>query len=213
MATLKAKCLGFTRLQSSLDNTLGIKKTANVIWDLHEEFDFKIFEDVFALEKEIVDKSSNGFTARMTAGFCWEWSKPDKDGNLIKDVCIASFMRPWNAKPDAGRLAPGIPKAPFWAYYPNGINQIGCIYTAQGFEFDYIGVIFGKDLLYNFDKQTWEGNLSESFDSVVKRSGDKFVDLVKNTYRVLLSRGMKGCYVYFMDKNTERFFKSRIEIS
>ena len=45
----------------------------------------------------------------------------------------------------------------------------------------------------------------------MKRSKDKFVDLVKNTYRVLLSRGMKGCYVHFMNKETERFFKSRIE--
>ncbi|MFH1251341.1 MAG: S24 family peptidase, partial [bacterium] len=70
---------------------------------------------------------------------------------------------------------------------------------------------FGEDLIYNFDKQEWEGNQSKSSDNVVKRSGDKFADLVKNTYRVLLSRGMKGCYVYFMNKDTERFFKSRIE--
>ena len=90
-------------------------------------------------------------------------------------------------------------------------NQIGCIYTAQGFEFDYVGVIFGKDLVYNLDKQTWEGYPENSSDKVVRRSKDKFVDLVKNTYRVLLSRGMKGCYVYFVDKDTERFFKSRTE--
>ena len=91
------------------------------------------------------------------------------------------------------------------------MNQIGCVYTAQGFEFDYVGVIFGKDLVYNFDKQTWEGHAEESSDNVVKRAKGRFVDLVKNTYRVLLSRGMKGCYVYFMDKDTERFVRSRME--
>ena len=93
----------------------------------------------------------------------------------------------------------------------NGINQIGCVYTAQGFEFDYAGVIFGNDLVYDFDEQKWKGNSQNSADGVFKRSKEKFADLVKNTYRVLLSRGMKGCYIYFMDKDTARFFKSRIE--
>jgi DUF2075 family protein len=98
-----------------------------------------------------------------------------------------------------------------WATDPNGIDQIGCVYTAQGFEFDYAGVIFGKDLVYDFDQQEWIGNKKCSADTVVKGSKDRFADLVKNTYRVLLSRGLKGCYVYFMDKDTERFIKSRME--
>ena len=96
-----------------------------------------------------------------------------------------------------------------WAYDPNGIGQVGCVYTAQGFEFDYIGVIIGKDLIYRSDLG-WVGVKEESCDSMVKRSKDKFVDLVKNTYRVLLTRGMKGCYVYFMDEETRKFFESRI---
>jgi hypothetical protein len=90
---------------------------------------------------------------------------------------------------------------------------VGCIYTAQGFEFDYIGVIFGKDLIYDFDEQDWVGRKQHSYDTVVKRSRDNFVDLVKNTYRVLLSRGLKGCYVCFLDKETERFFRSRMDIT
>lgn len=130
---------------------------------------------------------------------------------MVNDVVIDDYLRPWNAKPEAKRLAKDIPKAQLWAYDSKGINQIGCIYTAQGFEFDYVGVIIGKDLRYNFDRQVWEGFKDYSFDAVVKRSGNKFLNLVKNTYRVLLSRGMKGCYVYFMDKDTERFVRSRIE--
>ena len=135
----------------------------------------------------------------------------DNFSTLKNDVIIGSYKRPWNAKPESRVLAAGIPKSNLWAYDPNGINQIGCVYTAQGFEFDYAGVIFGNDLIYDFDKQSWVGNRENSADTVVRRSKDQFVDLVKRTYRVLLSRGMKGCYVYFMDKDTERFFKSRIE--
>lgn len=205
------RCNGSDAFVNWVNNTLGIKRTANVIWDQHEEFDFKIFSSPFDLENAIRQKVGEGYTGRVTAGFCWDWSMPREDGTLLDDVVIGDYKRPWDAKPEARRLAPGIPKASLWAYDPNGINQVGCIYTAQGFEFDYVGVIFGEDLIYDFDKQKWIGNRDKSSDSVVKRAGDKFVELVKNTYRVLLSRGMKGCYVYFMNKDTERFFKSRIE--
>jgi hypothetical protein len=109
------------------------------------------------------------------------------------------------------RLAPGIPKESLWAYDDGGVNQIGCIYNAQGFEFDYVGVIFGPDLVYVPEAAEWKGDKTKSHDAVVKRSGDRFTQMVKNTYRVLLTRGMKGCYVYFMDKNTENFFRSRTE--
>jgi hypothetical protein len=68
-----------------------------------------------------------------------------------------------------------------------------------------------NDLTYNFDKQTWKSHPENSADNIVKRSKNNFTELIQNTYRVLLSRGMKGCYIYFTDKNTERFFKSRIE--
>ena len=208
---IQFRCNGSEAFINWINNTLQIDKTANAIWDLHEEFDFRIFESPYDLEVAIKQKAQQGHTARLTAGFCWKWSKPDKNGNLLNDVVIGSFQRPWNAKPDAGRLASGIPKAAVWAHDPNGINQVGCIYTAQGFEFDYVGVIFGKDLAYNFDHQEWEGRFEYSQDTVVKKAKKRFLDLVKNTYRVLLTRGMKGCYVYFMDKDTERFIKSRIE--
>jgi DUF2075 family protein len=91
------------------------------------------------------------------------------------------------------------------------MNQIGCVYTAQGFEFDYVGVIFGPDLTYDPVSASWQGNPKGSADRMVKRSKGQFTDLVKNTYRVLLSRGLKGCYVYFMDENTRNFFRSRME--
>lgn len=205
------RCNGSEAFVNWINNTLGIERTANVLWDMKEEFDFKVFPDPENLEKAIRGHVQKGYTGRVTAGFCWNWSDPNYDGTLKDDVVIGSYKRPWDARPEARKLAPGIPKASLWAYDPNGINQVGCVYTAQGFEFDYVGVIFGNDLTYNFDKQVWEGHPEHSADQVVKRSRAAFIDLVKNTYRVLLSRGMKGCYVYFMDKDTERYFRSRIE--
>ena len=206
------RCAGSDGFVNWINNTVGIKKTANVLWDNKEEFDFKIISSPHELDEKIKEKVSEGYTARMTAGFCWKWSKQlQQDRTLVNDVKIGDFVRPWNAQHNATNLPPGIPKAHLWAYDNGGINQIGCIYTAQGFEFDYVGVIFGLDLRYNLDTQNWEGFKENSHDRVVKSSGDKFIDLVKNTYRVLLSRGMKGCYVHFLDKDTERFFRSRLE--
>jgi hypothetical protein len=162
------------------------------------------------LDSAIRKNLTAGNTARMMAGFCWEWSDPRQDGTLIEDVVVETFRRPWNAKSGAGKLARGIPKESLWAYDPNGIDQIGCVYTAQGFEFDYAGVIFGADLVYRPGKG-WVGQREKSFDTVVKRSKANFLELVKNTYRVLFSRALKGCYVYFVDKETETFFRSRLE--
>ena len=115
----------------------------------------------------------------------------------LNDVKVGAWQMPSNARPDAGRIAPGIPPSNFWASGPNGINQVGCVYTAQGFEFDYIGVIWGRDLRWDPPTNDWIGDSRESYDSIVKRSGDQFTDLVKRTYRVLLTRGLEGCYVFF----------------
>ena len=120
---------------------------------------------------------------------------------------------PWNAKADARRLAPGIPKSDFWASAKEGIDQVGCVYTAQGFEFDYVGVIFGPDLVYRPMDGGWVGQRDQSHDRVVRRgvTEQEFTDFVKSTYRVLLTRGLRGCYVYFMDAPTRDFVLSRIE--
>ena len=83
------------------------------------------------------------------------------------------------------------------------------MYTAQGFELDYVGVIFGKDLVFDGG---WRSNRKISHDSVVKKAPEEeFVDLVKQTYRVLMTRGMKGCYVHFEDAATREFFLSRMK--
>ncbi len=214
---IQFRCSGSDSFIQWIEYTLGLAVTPTPIWHPSQEtFDFQILSTPEEVEKAIRAKSAQGISARMTAGFCWPWSAPTPDGTLVTDVQIGTYERPWNAKPKElckgvpYHLAKTIPSSSLWAYDPRGIDQVGCVYTAQGFEFDYCGVIFGEDLVYRFDQGRWVGNRDASFDSVVRKSKDKFVDLVKNTYRVLLTRGMKGCYICFLDKETERFVKSRM---
>jgi uncharacterized protein len=207
------RCNGSEAFVAWVENTLGIRRTANVLWDLRDVFEFLVVDSPEELEAWVRARSSDGSTARLSAGFCWPWSNPRPDGTLVDDVSIDGWSMPWNAKPDAAILAPGIPKSNFWATDSGGLEQVGCIYTAQGFEYVYAGVIFGRDLVFRAT-EGWSGQPEYSHDSVVKRNaGDaaQFTRLVKAAYRVLLTRGLKGCAVYFQDASTRDFVVSRIE--
>ncbi len=207
------RCAGSDSFVQWVNNTLEIERTPNVMWNPNDEaFDFQVMGSPQEVEKAIRTKAELGNSARMMAGYCWNWTRePKADGTLENDVAVGGYKRPWNAPPDAVRLAKGIPKSHLWAHEPGGMEQVGCVYTAQGFEFDYAGVIFGTDLRYDFGDQVWVGDKSKSFDPSLKKSKERFDELVKNTYRVLLTRGLKGCYICFLDKDTERFVKSRME--
>jgi uncharacterized protein len=208
------RCGGSDAFVGWVDNTLEVDPTAFVLWDPSEEFDFQIVDSPQELEGMIRARAAEGYSARLSAGFCWPWSDPLEDGTLVNDVQINGWSMPWNAKPDSRRLATGIPKSNYWASDPAGLDQVGCVYTAQGFEYDFAGVIFGRDLVWR-PRQGWIGHPEASRDNVVKREGTKdlaaFAALVKNTYRVLLTRGIQGCYMFFEDDQTRDFFLSRIE--
>jgi hypothetical protein len=205
------RCAGSDEYVDWIDQLLEIRKTGRLRLGERTGFDFEIVADPFALDAAVRSRAAEGYSARLAAGFCWKWSDPAPDGTLVDDVVIGDFARPWNAKPDAARLKKGIPKASFWASDPGGLDQVGCIYTAQGFEFDYIGVIFGRDLRYDPGTASWAGEPAASHDHVVRtRSGARFTDNVKNAYRVLLTRGMRGCYVFFADAATRAYVASRL---
>ncbi len=194
-----------------VDNTLELNRTPQVLWSMDDEFDFQIVGSIGQLEQKIRAKAAEpGTTARLVAGFCWPWSDPDDDGQLVPDVRVGEWSMPWNARDGVGRLGPGIPKSDFWASAKEGIDQVGCVYTAQGFEFDYVGVIVGPDLVYRPMDGGWVGQRDQSHDRVVRRgvTEAEFTRYVKSTYRVLLTRGLRGCYVYFMDAPTRDFFLS-----
>ena len=208
------RCGGSEAFVGWVDNTLEVSATPFVLWDPKEEFDFQIVDTPQELEAMIRNKAAEGYASRLTAGFCWPWSEPNDDGTLANDVVLNGWSMPWNAKSESRRLAPGIPKSNYWASDPAGLEQVGCIYTAQGFEYDFAGVIFGRDLVWR-PRKGWIGQPEFSHDNVVKRGAtgalDQFTVLVKNTYRVLLTRGLQGCYVYFQDEQTRDFFLSRVE--
>ena len=94
-----------------------------------------------AIRKRNAEKRNS---ARIVAGFCWPWSPPNHDGSLVPDVWVGDFALPWENKDTFWK----------WATDDSGMEQVGTVYTAQGFEFDYIGVIFGPDLVrgLNFER-------------------------------------------------------------
>jgi DUF2075 family protein len=207
------RCSGSDGFLNWVDNTLAVRETANRFLTKNEKMEFKIFDSPQALYEAIKEKNmEKPNSARLVAGFCWPWSSPKSDGTLVEDVVIGDFKMPWEGKPGK-KLAKGIPEAALWAYDPQGVNQIGCIYTIQGFEFEYVGVIIARDLVYNKQRKEWVGNRKESSDPKLRGlSDEEFLKYAKNVYRVLLTRGMKGCYVHFLDKETEEFFRSTIQL-
>ena len=206
------RCGGSDGFVRWIESTLGIRRTANALWTGDDNFDLDIVDSPQELEALIRQRADEGHTSRLVAGYCWPWSAPRDDGTLANDIEVEGWSRPWNARPNATGLAEGIPKSYFWASEPGGIDQVGCIYTAQGFEVDYVGVIFGNDLVYR-PREGWIGRKEFSYDGGLKRgtSDEDFTRLVKNTYRVLLSRGLKGASVYFADEKTRDFVESRID--
>jgi DUF2075 family protein len=133
----------------------------------------------------------------MSAGFCWPWSNPRPDGTLVDDVVVGDWRRPWNLRSD--KPLDGIPSSSLWATDPAGFGQVGCIYTAQGFEYDYGGVIMGADLVWRQDH--WESNVAACADRELRRA-ENFDELVRNVYKVLLTRGLTGCTIYSVDPET-----------
>lgn len=185
-------------------------------WRTSGEYRFDVFDDPEAMERELHTRASGGITGRIVAGFCWPWSDPSSGGGLVDDVQIGAWRRPWNEKsPEqhaSKKPAPAPAKHPYyrWATEPERIREVGCIYSAQGFEFDHCAVIMGNDLVWR-DGTGWVPSKDASMDNAIKRRRHEHGDLKSllwNTYRVLLTRGMQGTLVYSTDYETRQFLKS-----
>jgi hypothetical protein len=206
------RCMGSNDYLQWVESILGLNENHKLLAD-DGRFDFRIFDSPNELYEVIQQKESvKPNSARLVAGYCWPWSDPNSDGTLVNDVVIGDFAMPWEAK-EGKRVAKGIPFWYQWAYHAGGINQVGCIYTVQGFEFEYIGVIIGSDLSYDPVTDSLVGDITKNQDPTLKRNRQSFDQFVKNIYRVLLTRGLRGCYVYFTDKKVEEFVKSRMQIT
>lgn len=205
------RCSGAEGYVNWLDNTLHLKETANYDGWEDSGFEFIIFDDPNDLKDSIDQKIIEGKNARIVAGYAWPWTSPKK-GNKdaeVHDIQIKdyNFSMAWNSRKLGTR----------WAVAEEGINQVGCIHTTQGLEFDYIGVIVGQDL--RFDPSSleytvdWDSYKDNNGKKTLKDNPKELSKLVRNIYKVLMSRGMRGCYVYFEDKNVRDYFLSRLKHS
>lgn len=198
------RCGGSLEYIQWVEGLLGLGgKTAHQ-WAGDDHFAVEVMESPQELEAWLAAKQSADYGARMSAGYCWPWSDPRSDGSLVPDVQIGHWSRPWNLKGD--RAVGGAPPAPLWATDPAGFGQVGCIYTAQGFEYDFAGVIIGPDLVWRGG--SWRivrgANKDPALRSLTQVPDLEFDRLVRNVYKVLLTRGMQGVGIYSPDSQTLR---------
>ncbi|WP_055469236.1 DUF2075 domain-containing protein [Streptomyces ardesiacus] len=180
---------------------LGLEPGGPVVWDPDDRMRLLVADSPQEMEAFLDARRAEGYGARMSAGYCWTWSPEPKHGEpLPADVVIGDWARPWNLRGE--RAIAGAPPSALWATDPAGFGQVGCVYTAQGFEYDWSGVIIGPDLLWRGDR--WVTDRTASKDPVFRKSTpDDDVDrLIRNTYKVLLTRGMVGTVVYSTDPET-----------
>lgn len=199
------RCSGAEGFVNWVTHTLQIEDTANYEgWD-QKEYEFRIFEDPNDLYETIRRKNDEtNNNARMVAGFAWDWSE---DVNAaVDDVTIPekNFRMPWNARNQRA----------LFAVKEDSVNQVGCIHTVQGLEFDYVGVIIGNDMKYDPDTHSILVEFDEYKDKSgkkgLKKQQDRLTQYVKQIYKVLMSRGRYGCYVYCRDENLKKYLESRL---
>ena len=164
-------------------------------------YDFQVFDNAVDMREALRAKNAVNNKARMVAGYCYDWNVKNGRGN-IDIVLPGGFQAKWNLANDK-----------IWAINPKSFEEVGCIHTAQGLEFDYVGVLIGKDLYYdNPSGRVLTNKLAISSDdrsSGIRSSSDQDARrLILNTYKTLLTRGQKGCYVYCEDDTLREYFKS-----
>lgn len=204
------RCNGSDGYLSWLDNTLQITETANIRLS-QEDYDFKIFNDPNELFDTILEKNKRNNRSRLVAGYCWDWNS--KKDLKAYDITIPqfAFQKRWNLSSDKN----------LWIIGNYSINEIGCIHTCQGLELDYVGVIVGNDIRYENGKVITDIKARSRNDQSVKGFGTLFKtqkeqslrdadEIIKNTYRTLMTRGMKGCYVYFCDTALAEHFQNQL---
>ncbi len=189
---------------------LGLEPGGDLAWKGDPSFEVTVADSRREMEDFLRNKLASGYGARIAAGYCWPWSDPRPDGSLVPDVKFDGWERPWNLKGE--RSVGGAPPATLWATDPAGFGQVGCVYTAQGFEYDWAGVIIGPDLVWRGDRfvSRRQYNRDPDFRNRRKVSDAEFDRLVRNVYKVLLTRGMVGTVIYSTDGETQHALRSLV---
>lgn len=212
--TSQFRCNGSDGYLAWLDDVLDIRDTANFDFgDLDIDYEFKVFDDPNIMFNAIKEKNNINNKSRVVAGYCWEWIKNGQNNPDIYDIQIPefNFNKSWNLN-----------NTSTWAIDEQSINEIGCIHTCQGLEFDYVGVIIGEDLrlknnevITDYTKRADSDKSLDGLKSLAKKNDPTALQevdrIIRNTYKTLMTRGMKGCYIYCVDKELNEYFKRRIE--
>ena len=207
------RCNGSDGYLAWLDNILGIRDTANITL-AGLDYDFRVLSDPNELRDLIYEKNKLNNKARIVAGYCWNWiSKKSSDSY---DIAFPEqgFGMKWNLTQDGS----------LWIQSPTSVSEIGCIHTCQGLEVDYIGVIIGNDFIVRDGvpltspdaRAKTDKSLSgykkqlRSDPQLAKKRAD---EIIRNTYRTLMTRGMRGCYIYCTDPETQAYFERMLKLT
>jgi len=206
------RCNGSDGYLAWLDDVLGLRETANKTLDALE-YDFQVLSNPNDLKELIFNKNKINNKARIVAGYCWNWiSRSDKS---VFDITIPNFDfgMQWNLDTDGS----------LWIQAPDSVSEVGCIHTCQGLEVDYVGVIIGDDLIVRNGEVITNPNARAKTDKSISGfkklfkmnpevANKKADGIIRNTYRTLMTRGMKGCYVFCTDPETQAYFQGRLRV-
>lgn len=203
------RCNGSDGYLAWVDNTLEIQPTAN--YNLEDiDYDIRILDSPLEVRELIIEKNKINQRSRMLAGYCWDWIRDGKNNSEVHDIKIGDFEMSWN-------LGNSI-----FALDDTSIDEVGCIHTSQGLEFDYVGLIIGDDMRYEDHHIVTDVSKRAKTDQSMKgikkldkqdhcKAEKKADEIIKNTYRTLMTRGMKGCYIYCTDQNLRNYLKQKIQ--
>lgn len=206
--TSQFRCNGSDGYLAWLDDVLEIRETAN--YDIEGiDYDFEVLDSPDEMRQKVIERNQGSNKSRILAGYCWNWPRAGRADTNTHEITIGDFEISWNL--DGGEA---------FALSPTSINEAGCIHTTQGLEFEYVGVIIGDDLRYEGDHVVTDYTKRAGTDQSIKglkkmeREDPKHAlkladEIIKNTYRTLMTRGMKGCYVYATDSNLRSYLKER----
>lgn len=199
------RCNGSDGYLAFLDDILDIRKTANYDgFDL--DYDIKIYDSPTKMKNDLKKLNKINNKARMIAGYTYNWvSKKRENSDLFDIILEDDFKAQWN-----------FDSTNTWAIDEESFDQVGCIHTSQGLEFDYVGIIIGKDLIYRNGKVLTDYMARAKTDQSLKgikttKNYDLADKIIRNTYKTLMSRGQKGCYVYCEDKELNNYLNLRIK--
>jgi uncharacterized protein len=207
------RCNGSDGYLAWLDHTLGVRQTANSSLNT-ADYDFRVFDDPAEMHALIALKNETNNRSRVVAGYCWKW--PSKRDPQAWDITLPTFgyQRRWNLDKDGS----------LWIVAPDSVEEVGCIHTCQGLELDYVGVIIGPDLGFLDSRVVPDASKRAASDQSVKGLKKLMAEdpvkartladaIVRNTYRTLMTRGMKGCYVYCTDPDLAAHFRKHLSAS